>query len=107
MVEIEKKPTGNQLKALGIIREHGPLRPREFARFMWPDSEGWNHHVRCGPNGSHKGGGMYTSAGMYLGKLYQRGWLRREDSAHQFMGFVLSGAGREILLKFANFQGEN
>ena len=33
--------TPSQTKALKIIRNHGPIRPRVFAKSMWPDSDGW------------------------------------------------------------------
>jgi len=65
--------TDAQVKALAIIRDHGPLRPREFARLMWPDSDGWRRHSRSGPNGSCKGGGMHLAGGAYLAKLNHLG----------------------------------
>lgn len=64
-----------QKKALEIIRDHGPIRPREFARKMWPDSEGWRRSSRAGLYGSSRGGGMNLAAGGYLGKLARKGWI--------------------------------
>ena len=61
------------VRALVILRDHGPLRPREFAELMWPDSEGWLRYAKCGPYGSHKGGGMYLAGGGFLGRLRVKG----------------------------------
>jgi len=97
----EEVLTEPQVKALTILQNHGPLRPREFARLMWPDSPGWQRHARCGPNGSHKGGGMYLAAGGYLGKLARKGWIYRKFKQYSWgydsMGYILNGPGKTIL----------
>lgn len=73
--------TAAQRRGLSILRDHGPLMPKDFAEKMWPDSEGWQRQARCG-YGVHPGGGMYTAAGGYLGKLRGRGWVRRSLEWH-------------------------
>ncbi len=69
--------TPAQRRALVILRDHGPIRPREFARLMWPDSGGWTRSAKCGVKGAHRGGGMYGAAGAYLGKLWHLRLSRR------------------------------
>lgn len=88
-------------QALQIVRDHGPIQPREFARKMWPSSEGWKRHHNCGPNGSHQGGGMYLTGGSYLGKLRRKGWVQREwdtvgGRIHE-RGYILTPAGEQAL----------
>jgi len=71
--------TDFQIKALTILRKHGPLTPREFAEKMWPDSPGWERVHKCGPYGASKGAMMPMAGGAYLGKLRKRGlvyWWR-------------------------------
>lgn len=84
--------TPKQKQALEIVRDYGPIRPREFAEKMWPDSEGWKHSVKCG-NGSHRGGGMYMAGGMYLAKLRKEGWIFHFSPK----GYYLSSFGKTIL----------
>lgn len=86
-------------RALTIIRDHGPIRPREFADLMWPDSPGHNRYSKCGPKGSHRGGGMYLAAGGYLGKLRRRGLIRYEDHylSGWWLGYVLTDEGKKAL----------
>jgi len=89
--------TEAQHKALKIVRDHGPIRPREFAKAMWPDSPGWKRHCKCGPGGCHQGGGMYTAGGAYLGKLARKGWVmqrsRRLGGVYSEDGYILTHAG--------------
>lgn len=110
----KQKPllTPSQEKALAILAAHGPIRPREFAKKMWPNSEGWQHVVGCGPNGSHRGGGMYQAGGSYLGKLCRQGWARLQYHAHLLdqgriwrEGYTLTPAGREVLLAHLQVSG--
>ena len=95
--------TKPQRKALQILRDHGPIQPREFAKKMWPDSPCWRHHIKCGPSGSHRGGGMYLAAGGYLGKLGRRGWAKPKykflywDKFSTNIGHILTDAGRAAL----------
>lgn len=65
--------TDSQARALSILAESGPIRPAAFAKAMWPDSPAWRRTAKCGPNGSHYGGGMYQAAGGFLGKLRRDG----------------------------------
>lgn len=67
------KITACTRKALAILRDHGPQRPSEFAKRMWPNSPKWNVHYKCGPRGSHQGGAMSQAGGAYLGKLRKAG----------------------------------
>jgi phytoene dehydrogenase-like protein len=60
--------TPKQKQALAIVRANPGIRPQRFAKLMWPNSECWEKRYRCG-NGTHKGGGMHTAGGAYLGKL--------------------------------------
>ena len=82
-------------RALGVLHDYGPLRPREFARRMWPESDGWRRSCRCGPNGSHRGGGMYLAAGGYLGALTRRGLVQRYGRG----AYILSDAGLAALAR--------
>jgi hypothetical protein len=75
--------TPTQRKALNIIRDHPIDSPRQFARFMWPDSERWKNHTKAGPNGVVRGGGMSLAGGGYLGRLCK---------------FLLTEAGRQALV---------
>jgi len=98
------KVTETVLKALEIIDKYGSITPKYFARHMWPDSEGWSHHVKCG-NGSHRGGGMYMAAGGYLGKLNKEGWIRMQYTSlagtYSRDGYILTSKGREVLTNHA------
>lgn len=72
------RPTPNiltqaQARAIRILLKRAPMRPREFADAMWPDSPSHTVYAMCGPKGSHRGGRMYTAGGGYLGKLRKLG----------------------------------
>lgn len=67
------KMTPFREKALAILRAHGPLRPKAFARLMWPNSPLWKSHTRCGANGVCLGGGMVLAGGGHLGRLRAAG----------------------------------
>ncbi len=86
-----------QQRALMIVAEHGPIKPREFARFMWPDSEAWSHHTKCGNHGVTTGGGMNMAGGMYLGKLRQKKWVdyyhREVGGKLVYRGFIITQIG--------------
>jgi hypothetical protein len=86
--------TDSQAKALRILAE-GPIRPREFAKVMWPDSPAWKRTAKCGPNGAHYGGGMYTAAGGYLGRLYRDGLAHR--SLHDAGSYIITRKGLDAL----------
>lgn len=85
--------TEAQRQALVILEKSGELRPREFAKAMWPTSGGWMRTAKCGPNGAHRGGGMYLAAGGFLGKLVRAG-LAVPTRGH---GYKISEQGREAL----------
>lgn len=55
MSDAELKLTPSQARALQIVREHAGIKPREFASFMWPESDE-----------------MDIAGGDYLGKLVKR-----------------------------------
>ena len=86
------KITEKTIQALKIIEEHGPIKPREFAGFMWPDSDRWTNRTKCGPHGVTKGGGMNLAGGGLLGKLRNRGLVYWSEAGHS-----LTRLGRETL----------
>lgn len=61
--------------ALQIIRDNEIRSPREFARLMWPNSEGWHRHHRVG-YGTSRGAAMALAGGGFLGKLKAQGLIR-------------------------------
>lgn len=91
--------TKPQKRALTILREHAPLWPGQFARFMWPDSPGWKktHHM------------MPMCGGAYLAKLGYRGWVRPQwrytvGRRPYFCGYVLTSKGRELVNELNEFK---
>ena len=90
--------TPTQRHALEILRDHAPLSPSVFARWMWPKAEAWSHHTKCGHGTSH-GGGMNLAGGGYLGKLRKRGWAERwyEGFISKPPGWYLSDEGKAAL----------
>lgn len=99
--------TEAQVKALRILVAVDEIRPREFARKMWPDSPGWKHSHKCGPSGASRGAMMPMVGGGYLGKLTRmdpplacslfrsRRWPFARTSA-----YVVSKQGREALTEY-------
>lgn len=64
------KLTKQQVRAVRILcRAENPVKPKAFARAMWPDAEGWQSYAKCGAKGVSRGGGMVLAAGGYLGRL--------------------------------------
>lgn len=63
--------TPAQRKGLEILKEHGPLTPRDFARLMWPDSPAWNKRSR-GQRGTNRSGAMASTMPMLGAKLLHR-----------------------------------
>lgn len=95
--------TEAQKRALTIVRDYHekhrhPIRPTEFSKLMWPDSEGHHRHTKCGPSGVSHGGGMRLAAGGYLGKLRKAGLVTYTWSRYDGNGYVLSKDGKEALL---------
>ena len=90
--------TPTQRRALEILRDHAPLSPSVFAKWMWPDAEAWSHHTKCGHGTSH-GGGMNLAGGAYLGKLRKRGWAERwyGGFVSKPPGWYLSDEGKAAL----------
>ncbi len=79
-------------RTLEILREHGPLRPRDFAHKYFPrDHPGWGKPCKCG-RGVHAGGGLVLWAGGWLGRLARKGVVRRSFARH---GPVYALAARE------------
>lgn len=87
--ETRRQLTDSQLRALRIIRDNRIEMPRQFARLMWPDSDGWKTMTKCGNYGATRGGGMNLAGGAYLGKLRQWGFINWRNR--------LSLLGREVL----------
>jgi hypothetical protein len=92
--------TETQARALQIIREHNIVMARQFARFMWPVSDGWSTHTNCG-RGVSKGGGMNLAAGGYLGKLRRRKLINGTGGGRRF---VLTDLGIRSLEVFEILQ---
>jgi len=86
--------TESQQRALAIVRDYGPIRPREFAKKMWPDAEAHHHHTKCGPKGVSYGGGMNLAGGGYLGKLAKLGWVQ----LHMVYGRRLGSEGYTLTI---------
>lgn len=93
------KLTLGQVRALEVIEAESVVRPREFAKIMWPESTGWMRSSRCGPNGVHRGGGMCLAAGGYLGKLSKLGLVRQQfrGMLHDEDGYALTEEGKKSL----------
>lgn len=86
------------IKALRILKYHGPLRPGAFAKLMWPHSDGWNRGQTCGrrANALQRGAGMNRAGGSFLAKLAKRGlaWCRPESWGG---GYIIEPAGSKLL----------
>lgn len=91
--------TAKQAAALRVVRDRPGVFPREFARALWPDAPGWRVSVKCGPNGSHRGGQMYQAGGAYLGRLARVGLVSRTPSGFQ-SGAWLTRKGEDALAEF-------
>lgn len=92
------------LHALRIMRDHGPLRPTQFAELMWPDSLAWQISYNCGPNGSMRGRGLIMSAGSYLGRMRKLGltFHRYREVLGIWTGrWYITEEGRELLKEVA------
>lgn len=101
-----KPLTNAQARALAIIDEHAETitRPRDFAGYMWPDSDRWTVHTRCG-YGVTQGGGMSLAAGGYLGKLVRAGlvqWYGKPGSFER--RFYLTDLGIRSLAEWRSKQ---
>lgn len=68
--------TKPQRRGLEILKEHGPLTPREFAMHMWPDSPSWQKRNR-GQRGTNHSGAMAGTMPMLGAKLL---WKLRDLS---------------------------
>jgi hypothetical protein len=86
-----------RLRALRIIADEPGIRPREFAKKMWPDSDGWKRHSRSGPKGAHRGGGMYLTGGAFLGRLNNDGLTYHTNTYQYDTGHALTTAGERAL----------
>lgn len=92
------KPTPSVLKGLQIVTDAGDdgIRPREFARLMWPDSPGWQRYAKAG-YGAHRGGGMYRTGGAFLARLHHAGLTRHTYNYQYDTAHAITPAGREFL----------
>ncbi len=77
-----------QIRALEIIKEHGPVTPHQFALLMWPDSAGWHRITKCGPKEATHGGGMSLAGGGYLGKLRKKGLVENFKQRGRLVNIV-------------------
>lgn len=83
-------------QALKVIRDRNIESPRQFARLMWPDSDGWHVGVRSG-GGTVRGRQMFTAGGAYLARLVKAGLVyvvHRSGSRR----WVLTKQGKEALV---------
>lgn len=62
-----------QQRAMDILANNPDITAGEFAELMWPDSPGWNRHVKSGTRSVAAGRGMCKAGGSYLGRLARRG----------------------------------
>ena len=85
------------IKALRILKKHDGMHPREFARFMWPDSPQWG--VRLGSGGA-RGRGMFKAGGSFLGKLSKLGLVYPDF--YRDAGWRISALGRRVLEEAEN-----
>jgi len=85
-----------RLRALRILRDHGPVTPMEFAERMWPDSPYWTVSYKAGQYGSVRGRGLVKSAGSYLAKLRRAGVALRSLEGNYT---TISPEGRRALEK--------
>lgn len=93
------KATPSVLRGLQIVADAGDqgIRPREFARAMWPDSPGWQRSSRSGPNGTHRGGGMYLTGGAFLGRLERAGLTYHARNYEYDTSHAITQAGLKFL----------
>ena len=73
-----------------------PVMLKYFAAAMWPDSEGWQRYKKCGKNGVHQGGGMYSAAGGFLGRLARRGLVVWCGDGF-YRGYRMTPEGRQAM----------
>jgi hypothetical protein len=85
-------PHRSVMLALLLIKHNEIDRPGEFARLLWPDSEGWQRRSKVG-HGTTIGGGMRLAGGGFIGKLRQRGLIAGGIGYHYF----LTEKGRRLL----------
>jgi len=81
--------------ALKLIATKNIRSPSEFAKEMWPNSEGWQRVQNVG-HGAHRGAGMFLAGGSFLGKLRSQGLILGGIDQDRI---VLTDKGRELLHK--------
>lgn len=71
-------PSDTQRKGLDIVNAAGKagIAPSEFAKKMWPTSDGWKKESKCGSGHKTKGGAMNITAGAFLGKMARSGAVK-------------------------------
>jgi len=87
-------PHRKTVQALMLIRDREIRSPHEFAKEMWPDSEGWKRVHNVG-HGSHKGAAMSLAAGSFLGKLRADGLIWGGYNRDRI---TVTDKGKEILI---------
>jgi uncharacterized protein YjhX (UPF0386 family) len=76
--------TGPQRRALETIARVGAITSaKQFARLMWPDSDGWTTLVGHG-HGVARGGQMPSTAGSFLSRLVRKGWVTGIGGDHPY-----------------------
>jgi len=85
------------IRALLLIRDYENIhRPTEFARLMWPDSEGWQRVGKIG-HGSHRGVGLLLVAGGFLARLKYKGLILDHCNRDYSHDYYLTSEGRKLL----------
>jgi hypothetical protein len=95
--------TDKQIQALEIVKSCGPITPRSFSSLMWPDAEAHHRHYNVG-NGATTGVGMWRSAGGYLAKLANMGYIKRQywdllGGKTYSSGYAITDKGNTALLE--------
>jgi len=83
-------------RALEIINKNDIHMPKEFARLMWPNSEGWKRMHKCG-RGASWGAMMPMAGGGLLGKLRAKDFIRTPWGDDRNSYYSLTEKGREYL----------
>jgi hypothetical protein len=82
-------------RALHLINDNQIESPTEFARLMWPNSDGWRRVGNVG-HGAHAGAGMQLAGGSFLGRLRAKGLIVGGYTRDRI---TLTDKGRERLQK--------
>ncbi len=96
---MEKTLTPKQRKALQILKDHPDITARAFALFYFtePEHQYLNTAVSDQGNGACAGKKAWLCAGSLLGRLIQKGWVRRRFDRYGRVLFFLTHEGEQNL----------